>query len=326
MIVATALAASLLGAAAPGASAATTFGSECEGNVGYPGKNTMLESLGAAKGVPVSGVITAWKLNGGSSFGALTQRLKVARGLPGSEPVIVGESAPALISVADAGVATRVPVQAGDLIGLSSQSAEKEVVFCSAGASADELYVAEGDVAVGEKAAAMGYAGEAALPVRVTIEPDADGDGFGDETQDACPTSALVQTACPTLALPTASGNQTTPPPPTPLPPTPHPLAVAAAHKGSVTVKVTSALAATVAVKGQVGLGGGAKVTPSGGSKALAAGRAASFTLKFPKALKEKLATLAAKSKLKLKVTITATSPAGPVGTAALTVLLHGQG
>jgi uncharacterized repeat protein (TIGR01451 family) len=36
------------------------------------------------------------------------------------------------------------------------------------------------------------------LDVSAVVEPDADGDGFGDETQDSCPTDATVQTgACP---------------------------------------------------------------------------------------------------------------------------------
>jgi hypothetical protein len=34
------------------------------------------------------------------------------------------------------------------------------------------------------------------LLVQVTIEPDADGDGFGDETQDQCPTQAGTHGAC----------------------------------------------------------------------------------------------------------------------------------
>jgi hypothetical protein len=36
------------------------------------------------------------------------------------------------------------------------------------------------------------------------VEPDADGDGYGDETQDACPTSAATQSPCPT-SPPTAA-------------------------------------------------------------------------------------------------------------------------
>jgi hypothetical protein len=43
--------------------------------------------------------------------------------------------------------------------------------------------------------------------VQATVEPDADHDGFGDETQDQCPTDASTQGPCPTSAPPT-------PPPP----------------------------------------------------------------------------------------------------------------
>ena len=32
--------------------------------------------------------------------------------------------------------------------------------------------------------------------IAATLEPDADGDGFGDETQDACPTSAATNNDC----------------------------------------------------------------------------------------------------------------------------------
>jgi hypothetical protein len=35
------------------------------------------------------------------------------------------------------------------------------------------------------------------LNLAATVEPDADGDRFGDETQDQCPTNAALQTACP---------------------------------------------------------------------------------------------------------------------------------
>ena len=35
------------------------------------------------------------------------------------------------------------------------------------------------------------------LNVSAILEPDADGDGFGDETQDQCPTDASTQGPCP---------------------------------------------------------------------------------------------------------------------------------
>lgn len=39
------------------------------------------------------------------------------------------------------------------------------------------------------------------MNLAATVEPDADRDGFGDETQDACPAQAAVQTACPIVPL-----------------------------------------------------------------------------------------------------------------------------
>ena len=38
------------------------------------------------------------------------------------------------------------------------------------------------------------------LELEATVEPDADHDGFGDETQDLCPTNASTQAACPPAA------------------------------------------------------------------------------------------------------------------------------
>src|SRR5262249_37734164 len=35
------------------------------------------------------------------------------------------------------------------------------------------------------------------VPIVGVVEPDTDGDGYGDETQDGCPRSATVQAPCP---------------------------------------------------------------------------------------------------------------------------------
>ena len=42
------------------------------------------------------------------------------------------------------------------------------------------------------------------LNAAATVEPDADGDTFGDETQDLCPTNAALQVACPVVPVLTA--------------------------------------------------------------------------------------------------------------------------
>lgn len=69
------------------------------------------------------------------------------------------------------------------------------------------------------------------------IEPDADGDGYGDETQDKCPQSALAQVACPVVKLSVS----------------------ASAKKKQATILVTDDVPASVTVGGQVALGKGKK-------------------------------------------------------------------
>jgi hypothetical protein len=56
------------------------------------------------------------------------------------------------------------------------------------------------------------------LLVNATVEPDADNDGYGDETQDQCPTDASTHGPCPTgtTTTPTTTTPTTTTPPPPP--------------------------------------------------------------------------------------------------------------
>ena len=44
-------------------------------------------------------------------------------------------------------------------------------------------------------------------PISAQLEPDRDGDGFGDETQDLCPTNSQTQGACPSLGALTTTGG-----------------------------------------------------------------------------------------------------------------------
>ena len=47
-----------------------------------------------------------------------------------------------------------------------------------------------GPLAVASRNASHTVRADGLVNVRATVEPDADGDGFGDETQDACPSKA----------------------------------------------------------------------------------------------------------------------------------------
>jgi len=92
--------------------------------------------------------------------------------------------------------ATRIPVVPGDAIGLRATGVVSE---CGHQTGLGDRLVHNGGVSepeLGEE-----FTGGSIINHRVnvsaTVEPDADGDGFGDETQDKCPAAAGGTEGCP---------------------------------------------------------------------------------------------------------------------------------
>ncbi len=93
-----------------------------------------------------------------------------------------------------------IPIQPGEMIGLYSLGGSN--AFCAAQANAQAGDV--GRVAVGadpplnvNQSFASGPGDFWRINISATVEPDADGDLFGDETQDACPSDNTTQGPCP---------------------------------------------------------------------------------------------------------------------------------
>ena len=90
-------------------------------------------------------------------------------------------------------------IQAGDVLGLTGSGGNG--ISCIETTSDGDLIRVKNlpDAPVGQESS--GYVGELPrlrLGVQAVIEPDADGDGFGDESQDSCPTDSSVSSgACP---------------------------------------------------------------------------------------------------------------------------------
>jgi hypothetical protein len=105
--------------------------------------------------------------------------------------------------VSDSGV--RIPVLAGDRLGVALGGNAKFVH--EAGGSPGQLGAFAGDPGPGSDFSTSA-AGAYNLLVSARLEPDVDGDGYGDESQDACPTVSTGH-LIPCL----------TPPPPPPPPP-----------------------------------------------------------------------------------------------------------
>jgi len=104
--------------------------------------------------------------------------------------------------------ATRLPVQVGDVLGmlatqdcrLGGQPAGDEVRFFQSVTEPPKGSTQTTSPLFGTR-----------ILIAANVEPDSDRDGFGDETQDQCPTNASIQGPCPQPAAPpTCKGRPST--------------------------------------------------------------------------------------------------------------------
>jgi hypothetical protein len=106
---------------------------------------------------------------------------------------------------------TRLSIAAGDRIGFDHSTA---LHTCTNGNTFGQARwnppLGDGEQADERGTGLAGGACE--TPVQATVEPDADRDGYGDETQDQCPTDAAFQGPCPVAAalplVPGATGQR----------------------------------------------------------------------------------------------------------------------
>jgi len=297
-------------AVAPAASAATEFGDTCGGTTAA-GEYTLMTLDAPPATLPLAapsgGVITKVKVN--SAIGvavSIPTAVKVLRSAGGNKYTVIGQQS----VLANPGITTadaRIPVQQGDRLGLHGEPFFFEGTTISASlycaGAPGTLGAVVGDVPVGSTADFIAVT-TARVPLAAIIEPDADGDGFGDETQDACPQLASLQTPCPVVTVEASSIIK---------------------RKGSVVLLVTTSSSAPVKVTGTAKLGKGQKAKLSGGTKTVKPGKVTRFTLKFPKKLKDKLGDLSKKQSLQLKVNARATDLVGRVTKDSLKTRLKGQ-
>ncbi len=153
-------------------------------------------NIGPVYAIPADGVIVRWRIRTENGTGDWRIR---AIGLLDETGLATGRGGGGFETVAPAGTRTfeaRVPVQAGDQLGVdgpNSFTAALDLVFADDANSRFWLPPLV-DAAPGASPV-ISLSGFAAL-YNADIEPDADGDGFGDETQDLCPTDAARQAEC----------------------------------------------------------------------------------------------------------------------------------
>jgi hypothetical protein len=212
-ILAAAVAAVSLGMA-PAAEAAVTVGSDLSraptGAVCAGGPCTLFQQYaptGAplALAMPADGVLVRWRVRAGT-VGSHDLRLRTARPAPWGYYSIVSssDSVPAASLAQGVNeVAARIPVKKGDRLALDAGPGWV-VTATASGGTARTWYPVP---ATGVTAPSFySRLRPVELALNADVEPDADADGYGDETQDLCSTDRSTHGRCP-------------PPPPPPPPP-----------------------------------------------------------------------------------------------------------
>jgi hypothetical protein len=152
----------------------------------------------------VSGVITKWKFQATTLPGSIA--LQTFTGDPNNNATFTptGESATETPAESELNAfETRLPISSGQYVGLHAITASHGC-YSSVTSPAFTDFGANPAPLVGGGPAMYGYAlGMAATNVSAVIEPDADNDGYGDETQDGCPGKTTRQDDCvkPTVSI-----------------------------------------------------------------------------------------------------------------------------
>lgn len=324
-LVGTVLAIALIGA--PAATAATEVGDECTGDTAS-GPFSLVPEARAVEGplplaAPTGGVVTKWKVN--SAYPTAVREVMGAFRPTGAAGTfqVVGESNEENVNPGPNVFSTRIPVHAGDRFGPVAVTNESPL-FCASASNADHTWSFPGSVGVGSTHLfAAGV--KTRVPLVAVIEPDRDGDGYGDETQDGCPQSGAYQGPCPTISLD----------------------AFPIVLKRSVLVLVSSSEASWVHVFGQVGwrprhkggalaskttkkpgdhLSTGVIVGLSGGTTITKPGEVTPYSVKLPKSVIRHLGQISPKQVVKGTITAETTDLAGRVTEHTVTIRLHGRG
>lgn len=191
-----------LGAPSSGATPATIGGTPATANTGS-GCSTptgctffQAEDIGSPSwAAPSDGVITSYAVRQGTTLDVGdTVQLKVFRPVGGSKWLVVGESPVGTFWNCVCGpiqdtFPARVAVKAGDRIGVAVHISGNTDLQVTPGAVGEKLATVTGVPAtVGSTLVPLNLlASSAQINLRATIESDADGDGFGDDSQDLCP-------------------------------------------------------------------------------------------------------------------------------------------
>ena len=160
-----------------------------------------------------AGVLTSWRYHSSPDPSAGTMRLQIFRpaGGDGVYEAVAESGLKELEPSTGYEFAERIPVEEGWVLGLDPGD-DAEAGISVPSAPDDRIYQFGNNVPVGATRTATGPFQYYRVNVAATVEPDADGDGYGDETQDRCPTDPLTHDDCPPDTDPPQTGISKAPP------------------------------------------------------------------------------------------------------------------
>lgn len=249
-----------------------------------------------------NGVITRWGYDFIDGSGSFPASLAVLRGASPNWTLIGSSELVPSVPGANTG-ATRLSVLAGDRIALANT-----IAYCVDAGQQGNYGPFTVGTPVGTALTLGSVSANVTPSVWAALEPDVDGDGFGDETQDLCPQGAAFQAACP---VPVLSAFQ---------------LESATGFRAMATTSFNTTVVANGSVRLPATKGKKAK-TLKFKSKPIntGPGKLTAITLKWPRSLTKTLASLRARSKLKVSVKLTADGPAADT-TKNFTTRVKGRG
>ena len=288
-------------ACATGAGAAVEVGNLCEAKLVTGSEVTAVQlgresPSGLPATAPTAGVVTSWRVNATFTKEQFGQQLVVLRGSGPSQFAIAGQSDLATVSGGINIFKTRIPVEAGDRFGVAGRA-----LLCETAPAGDVVGTVPGIATTGSSPSFATTTPKRLLSVSASVEPDADGDGYGDETQDLCPISAARQTACPAVTT----------------------QAAAIVRRGRVLVIVTSTAPVSVTIGGTVRLPkrAVARLAPVRGT--VGPPLIGRLTLKLPRRVRRALAALPRGRSLRMTARVTTTDDIGRVSAANETIKLR---
>jgi hypothetical protein len=188
------IAVGLVGLVGPSsAGAATPLGETFTPTAGDDGPLTVVQtgSPGDLYTIPSGGVLTSWAYQAPAA-GAKPIGFKLLRPTAADAFTTIGQDGPRAVTAgALNSFPLRIPVQAGDKLGLFIPPTGADTNYLRSASTAFTARFTISDPGVGTNANYPGSSDKLQLDVSAILEPDCDSDGFGDETQDgdirSCP-------------------------------------------------------------------------------------------------------------------------------------------